>query len=474
MYRSLAVALSLASMTILSCAGSLAPVRAVEPAGDELAELQWPDYVSAEDRELLAAAEERIGEVRQGELLVRVQTPYGVPVPDVTINWRQESRQFAFGVDTKFDSAVWGDLLRGGIDIGVAALDWASTEPEPDVWRVESAAEKNGLAVLPQMGVRMMASAALWMTPGGTPAWVRQLSGPELEEAAERHVSGLVERLRGQVVMWEAVRDPNPEWTAAVGRDSALIGRLAKASTRAIRALDPVTPIAITWVDPLRSSGALGPLALSSQLEKAGAEYDVVGLHYLYNGYTGALRPTGQRSLGAIAKNLDDFALLGKPIGITAVSVPSEPRPGGDGPGFWGRSWDQELQAAYLKAFYVLAYSKQAVRSITWRDAVDDGAAIFGGGLFERAGTPKQSWYALRGLMERWTSAGEADGDRWGQVRFRGYGGTYRIEVTDQFTGRVHLATAVVRERELTQITIRLPEELTRHVEQDVVETRKP
>ncbi len=467
MLRSILIVLTF-PIFFFGCATSLAPVGPVQSNGLDQPPIAWPDFVPAVDRQLLVAAEEQIAAVRQGELLVRVQTAFGVPVPHVSVRWTQESRQFAFGVDASFESGLWGDLLRGGIDIGVATLDWASTEPAPDVWRIEPVVKRHGLAVLPRMGVRMMGSAALWMTPAGTPSWVRELSGVELEDAAERHVRGLVERLRGQVAMWEAVRDPNAEWTAAVGKDPTLILQLARASSRAIRAVDPVTPIAFTYVDPIGNSDRISPLVFSQQLQKAGADYDVVGLHYLYNGATRDARGPVHRSLRAISASLDDFALLKKPIQVTAVSAPSIGLAGpGDQP-FWGRSWDEELQAAYLQAFYVLAFSKPSVTAVVWRDALDEGAHFAGGGLFRRAGSAKPSWYTLRRLLERWKSFGQGDADEWGRVRLRGYGGAYRIEVTDQVTGRTQLVTANIRERELTTLTVTLPEDLT-HVEQDVV-----
>ncbi len=443
------------------CAGpALETVRPVQPGAELQSTLTWPDFVGAEDAAALERAEQRIEQVRKGELLVRVVDTAGKPVPKAHVRWVQQSRDFHFGVAAPFNARVWGDLLRIGVNHVAAALDWNATEPEPNVWTDGAAAAAHGLDILPQMGAAARGSAAVWMTPGLTPAWVRGLDRAALLTAVDRHVRTLAHNLKGHVAYWEALNEPNAEWSDAVGRDPGFVVDIAAAAVQGLRDIDPLTPILISFNHPMGERQGLKPLHFCERLRAADVDFDIVGLSYYYNGYSKTWTMP-RRTLPDIGANLDDLALAGKPIHITGVSVPSRIHPTDPSlAGHWTKRWSPELQAVYLKAFYITAFSRAAVQAITWRDALDEDAHIVGGGLFATESEPKPAFFALRDLLARWRTEGDGSTDDNGELRLRGFGGGYRVIVTDPASRRELLGEAHITERELDVVTITVPDEI--------------
>lgn len=448
------------------CAGHLDIVRPVMPERSPEATTVWPSYVTPDDRALLEDSERRIDEVRKGELLVSVRDARGLAVDGMTVRYRQISHDFQFGVSAVFSPSIWGDLVRAGVNRGAVEVDWSGTEPRPDSWTLEAAEASYGLGILPGMGVQMSATAALWMTPDRTPEHVQKLEHKALLRTVDRHVRGLVSRLRGRVSLWEALREPNTEWAMGIGKSPDAMVELALTAAQAVRSVDAVTPIGVSLTNPFGEGQSLAPLAFVKRLEDAGLDLDVVGLEYYYNGYRRAKRQgstvtadvEARRGLTDIATNLEDFSRFGRTLAITGVGVPSEPCPADAGlAGYWGRRWSEELQAVYLRAFYTLAFSTPKVEAVVWRDATDATAMIEHGGLFRKAGSPKPALFALSALIDAWTTRGEGATTGEGLLRFRGFGGKYVVEITHPVTGERLLRTVRVRERELNSTVIDLP-----------------
>ncbi len=449
-------------LLLLGCGHGLAPIRPVAPQEAAEPSAVWPGYVTEEDRALLADAEARLEHARKGELLVTVRTADGLPVRvPLDVRWRQVSHDFRFGVHSVFDPAVWGQLLRAGVNHGAVAVDWASTEPVADTWTTEAVEAAYGLGVLPDMGVSMRATAALWMRPERTPAAVKDLQDKEaLFRAVDRHVRGLVQRVRGDVVLWDALKDPDATWSAALGGSHNALVRLASTAVTAVRAVDNVVPIGISLDDPLGlsvPSEGLRPLAFTKRLLDTGADVDVLSLDFYYNAHLANDESAARASLGELAEGLRTYASFGKVLHVGGVSVPSTPHPDASRAGYWGRPWNPDLQAVYLRAFYTLAFADEAVRAVVWRDAVDANAHVASGGLFERPGAAKPAFYALGDLIAGWTTRDRGLTGDEGQLRFRGFAGDYVIEVTSPTSGERLTRTASVRERELDSLIIDLP-----------------
>ncbi|MBT9557410.1 MAG: hypothetical protein IV100_15325 [Myxococcales bacterium] len=458
---------ALASSLGVACAGPLDAVRPVMPERAPEATTIWPGYVTSDDRMVLEDAERRIDAARKGEVLLVVRDARGIPAQGVDVELSQVSHDFKFGVEESFTPAVWGQLVRAGINHGTVIADWTGTEPQPDNWTLEAVEASYGAHVLPDMGVDLRASAALWMTPERTPEHVRRLDAAALRSAIERHVRGLATRLRGDIVLWEALREPNAEWASALGRDPNLMVSLAVTAAEAVRSVDSVTPIGVSFTHPFGEGQAITPLAFLKRLTDAALDFDVVGLEVYYNGYKRVKRDAGKtvselmprRSLAELAEILGEFDRFGKTLHISGVSVPSVPYPTDRAiAGYWGRRWSEALQADYLRAFYTMAFAHASVKAIVWKDALDSSATIEHGGLFRKPGSPKPAFFALRDLIRGWTTNTSGATDLEGRLRLRGFAGDYQVTVRDALTGEATTLPARIREGELDTVYVDLPD----------------
>ena len=447
-----------ASMLLLSCATTLEPVRPVEPAKEHQTALKWPEYVTAADIALLGAAEKRIDDVRKGELLVQVVDVAGWPVEGVEVRWVQEARDFQFGVQAPFEPNAWGQLLRMGVNHAAAQLDWQSTEPASGLWTAGATAAAWAVDILPAMGVSQRGAALVWLEKQNSPDWVRQTPAAELAALVDEHVRALAHMLTGHVALWEALTDP------AFESPEDLV-RVARASTLALRDADPTTPIMVRFKNLLGEGRIGSPIEITRRLLDADIDFDVLGVDLRYNGYSHAAIAE-RRSLAQMQEGLSDLALHGKPIHITAASVPSAPHPDDvKRAGHWARRWSPELQAVYARALYVMLFSHPAVEAITWEGAFDTGTETVAGGLLNKAGTPRPAFHALADLLREWRTEGGGKVDADGQLRFRGFGGTYRVIVTDPVSRREVSTTAHITERQLEKRVITLPRTLVQPIE---------
>lgn len=121
---------------------------------------------------------------------------------------------------------------------------------------------------------------------------------------------------------------------------------------------------------------------------------------------------------------LDTYAGLGVPLVLSEIGLGLN---------------SEELQARAAEQLYRVCFSHPAMNGIFWWNLDDtgihvdrrrnaDGENLPTSGLV-RAGVPKQAYKVLRRLIrEEWTSTGSAD-IREGSASFRGYYGTYEMEI---------------------------------------------
>jgi len=187
------------------------------------------------------------------------------------------------------------------------------------------------------------------------------------------------------------------------------------------------------------------PYEFFEDVEAANLDYNVVGIQLYYGGYMMSRLFRGGfaiRHLADLSDLIDRFSRFGKPVNISEVSVPSSAPPE-DGPyvGEWHGPWSPERQAAWVRAFYTLCYSKRAVREISWWNATDEAAFIYSGGLMTEAYQPKPAYHAIRELTRRWQAEGEAIADANGEIAFAGPAGEYEIvaEIAGAIYGPYHV-----------------------------------
>lgn len=445
----------------VGCGTSLDVVRPVVPINIVEDSAPWPDFIELGDIATLADAERAIPASRQGEFLLTVLGDDRFPVEDVEVEWKQLSHQFAFGVSGASDPQVSGDLLRAGVNRGELNLAWNTVADAEGSLDVFASAARRGSHMLHHMGMQMVAGETLLASANTLPSSITDLSPSAFLVAAQRQIRTLASALKGNIALWEAVSQAN---ISAGGQleEPDMVVLLAQRVIDILHEVDPSVPVAVSFETPMEEKESIDPIALLTRLDAADIAYDRIGLRILENGYNvdGQLQP--RRSLVNLSAHLDSFKRFQRPIDILGFAVPGASNASApDIVGHWGRHWSPELQAVYLRAALTLAFSKPHVVGMTWSGALDADSSVPAGGLFSAPNVPKPSYHALAECISRWTTSGAGEVNSEGQLRFRGYGGVYRLTVRDPLTGRAVVQTVRLRERELRSHTIRLPRELT-------------
>jgi hypothetical protein len=156
-----------------------------------------------------------------------------------------------------------------------------------------------------------------------------------------------------------------------------------------------------------RNQRTIPPMLYADMVVQSGVNFDAFGITFFFGRSTEGMFA---RDMFQISSMIDRFSNLGKPLHVTAVQVPSavpppeikesEPIPADtvQGGGAWYEPWSEELQARWLKHFYLIALSKPFVESVSWSDLMDappSGASLPAGGLVRTDGTPKSSFDTL-------------------------------------------------------------------------------
>jgi hypothetical protein len=128
-----------------------------------------------------------------------------------------------------------------------------------------------------------------------------------------------------------------------------------------------------------------------------------------------------------LSQLIDHYATLGKPIYIKELAAPSTQV---NGSAWWHNIWNESTQAEYLTSFYTIAFSKPQVHAISWGWGVlDSDAWTISGGLFKDPSTPKASYWALKQLIDSWTTIGQGKTNNRGEYALRGFAGDYVITI---------------------------------------------
>ena len=139
------------------------------------------------------------------------------------------------------------------------------------------------------------------------------------------------------------------------------------------------------------------------------------------------------------------FAKLGLPLWITEITI--------------GSAGDNGLaiQARVVRDLYRLWFSSPNMAGITWWN-LGDGTAygnegVAGGGLADNNCEPKPAYEALDRLINHeWRTNLTAKADKDGVVEFRGFNGTYEVEVT--IDGKTQEFEVTVGSTDATIITL--------------------
>ncbi len=410
------------------------------------------------EKATLQQAEQDIQRHKNLQRTLHVDRLAGVDAAGAHVRYRQISHDFRFGVFVNptthpesrepFDGALWTALRAMGVNQVTLPFLWSRHEPTRGQRRDVEQDAAFPAAHLRAAGFHLKGHVSLWLWHGRypdqwdafLPAWLYTLAADAVRDAAYAHQRALAAAFSAHVDGFQAINEPMLSHTNALNLTLAETLELVRWSSAALRAGGCRGPIEINNccvfaesvdADVHEQGHERTPYEFFEDVEAAAVDYDVVGIQLYYGGYMMSRLFRGGfaiRHLADLSDLIDRFSRFGKPVNISEVSVPSSAPPE-DGPyvGEWHGPWSPERQAAWVRAFYTLCYSKRAVREISWWNATDEAAFIYSGGLMTDDYQPKPAYHVIRELTQAWKAEGEAIADAEGVIAFAGPAGEYEI-----------------------------------------------
>ena len=408
------------------------------------------------------ATEKRVADgierYRKGDAKIKLVDGNGAPVPNVSVKINQISHAFRFGanifmldeLETDRKNAEYKRQFAEVFNMATLPFYWGTLEPERYKPRYDKDSPRIYRRPSPDRCLEFCEKHGIEPREHGLaydqffPDWITGLDEAQTEREFERHFSEIAERYADRIPTIEVVNEM--EWPQG---KSVLYDRpdFIEWCFRLAEKYFPDNELVINehsipaWEGQCRTADKYYAFIEANMLR--GARIDAIGMQFhLFNKREEEYERT-RRMLNPtdLYKHMDLYALLGKPLQITEVTIPSY-------------SWepeDEEIQADLLERLYSIWFSHPAVEQIIYWNLVDGYAHVFvddpdkiratqgdmtlgenyyHGGLLRFDLTPKPAYERLKKLTrEVWHTECELVTDENGEASFRGFFGDYDVEV---------------------------------------------
>lgn len=388
----------------------------------------WSRLTAGEppDQEILAQAQDRIPQHRQGAGVVVVRDAEGRPVAGATVQVEQVRHEFLFGCNLfRFGRLPTPELeqqyrQRFAALLNFATLGFYWPMYEPVQGRPQYAYTDQVLDWCRQQGIRCKGHPLVW--DFADPRWLPR-EFEEIRRLSHGRVREIVSRFQGRIDIWDVVNEPTH-----LGRFKTRLGEWAQALgavryvAEHLRVARAANPKATLLVNDYRTDPAFEAI-LDKLREDGRLLFDAIGIQsHMHDG------PWPLRRVWAVC---DRLARFGRPLHFTETTVVSGPRRGP------GQNWEptnpegEARQADYVPQFYTALFGHPAVQAITWWDFSDHGAwQRAPAGLVRADMSPKPVYERLLDLIKnRWWTRASGRTDAQGQLQVQAYYGWHRISV---------------------------------------------
>jgi len=382
-------------------------------------------------------AEERIEQIRKGDLTVVVKGADGKPLQGATVAVNMQRHAFGFG------SAVAADMLLAKTADGdkyreVVQKYFNKVVLENDLkwgpWEANRQRALDAVKWLRDRGIEVRGHNLVWPSWRNTPRDLQDLkNNPDaLRKRIAGHIIDEVGALKGQCVEWDVVNEifANHDVPDLLGKEEVVHWfQLAHQA-------DPAAKLFINDYDTVESGRADNPhtAAYEEQIRYLlanGAPLSGIGIqsHFAWN----------LPAPAAVLKGFDRFAALGLEMEITEEDIDVT---------------DEQLQADFTRDYMTLAFSEPSmVGFLSWgfwegRHWRSDAAYFRKDWSVKPAG---QIWIDL--VTNKWWTRASGQTDAQGLYKTRGFLGDYEITATQGGrTKTIH--TALKKENAPLEITL--------------------
>ena len=363
------------------------------------------------------AAEERIEQIRKGDLTVVVKDKAGKPVRGAEVSVRMRKHAFLFGTavsGTALSSQRLSaeNLARYKQEI-VRLFNFSVMENEnkwPQWANVASRpATLAAIDWLRESGVQVRGHNLVWPSWRNTNVKAAQDARNDpaaLAKVIIDHITETTTELRGRLVDWDVINEPftNHDFMDILGRH-AMVDWF-----QAARAGDPNAKLYINDFNILEGEDKAHQddyAATIQYLIDQGAPIDGIGLQSHF--------PARVTPMDEVMKRLDRYAAFGRELEITEFDIDTI---------------DEATQADYTRDFMTAVFSHPSVKAFLMWGFWEGSHWRPRGAMLRRDWSPKPNAEAYNDLVfKRWWTNAQGKTSAQGNFATRGFLGDYEIEV---------------------------------------------
>ncbi|KAG2705954.1 hypothetical protein I3760_05G081900, partial [Carya illinoinensis] len=350
-----------------------------------------------------------INSQRKRTVTIHVSDGHGEGLRGATIGIKQVSKDFPLG--SAISQTILGNLpyqnwsvKRFNAAVFENELKWYATEPEQG--KVNYTIPDQMLRFVRANQIIARGHNIVWEDPKYVPAWVSNLTGPELQLAVTSRIQSLLNKYREEFIHWDVSNEMLhfDFYEQRLGPNATL--HFCKAAHK----LDPLATLFMNDFNVVETCSDINStvdlyISRLRELELDGVSMDGIGLE----GHFDVPNPPIMRA------TIDRLATLGLPIWLTEVDI--------------SNTLDKEQQAIYLEEVLREGFSHPSVNGIMlW-------TALHPNGCYRMCLTDNNFQNLPAGdvvdkLLKEWQT-GEIEGetDVHGSYSFHGFLGEYQISV---------------------------------------------
>ncbi|NLX96171.1 MAG: glycoside hydrolase family 10 [Rhodopirellula sp.] len=378
---------------------------------------------------------------RKSDVMVTLLDARGKPISGAEVKIAQKSHGFLFGCNIfvlgqmKEKNRAYEDAFLKLFNFATVPFYWAGTEPEQGKLRLTEGSSyfwrrpppDRAVAFGKKHGLTLKGHPLLWHAHN--PDWIPK-DPDELRRLYLKRFKELADRYAKDIPIWDGVNEslvcpPQYPFFSAENRDYPTY--VPWAFTEEQKVFRPENTLILNDVTtfnwPPNETNRF--YRQCAKLLENRIPIEGIGFQFHYfsrkalDGYLGG----DHCDPGTLLDTYELFAKFGLPLWITEITIGSA---GDDGLAVQGR---------VVRDIYRLWFAAPKMAGITWWN-LGDGTAhgnegVAGGGLADDDFKPKPAYQALDQLINHdWKTNLNTKSGAGGEVKFRGFHGRYRIEVT--------------------------------------------
>ncbi len=360
-------------------------------------------------------AEARIEKYRKGDFTLKLTDAEGKPLSGVKVTGALIRHKYGFG-STLGSPVLLPGTWRSNEEYGNVAAEMFNAGSLENAMKLKQAylpgideRIENGLAWMEAQNFHIRGHTMVWPGWRYSPKEISSLKDdPEaLRAAILERIHTLGSRYAGRIQDWDVINEPytNHDYMDLLGMEEMERWMVAA------REAAPDAKLFVNDFDILSRPGSGNPkldyyLELIERFKKNEIPIDGIGLQ---SHFVGSLTPINQ-----VVELLDTFYKAGVDVQITELTVNIP---------------DEQTQADYIRDFITAVFSHPSTDLVQtwgfWEGYMFEPEAA----MFRKDWSPKPLADTFRKLVqETWSTQVDAVTDAHGEIRFRGFYGTYKFE----------------------------------------------